>query len=102
MPTITCPMCQGAVTLPEDEAAALCSDCHDMTDQQLADELEKRVERAVHIALRAVEDKTTYARWLREQGKPVNVELKQAEEAARLLREVLSRGVRATDRPASG
>ena len=94
MATITCPMCLSEVVLPEHEAAALCVGCHDMTEQELAEELEKRVERALHLALRAVDDKTTYARWLREQGKPVNLELSQAEESAQLLREILQRTTR--------
>ena len=86
---ITCPVCQSRVALEGDDVRALCGDCHDMSEEQLAEELQKRVDRAVWAALRAVEDQAAYVRWAADQGKQVPPDAEDSEQSAALLRRIL-------------
>lgn len=85
---ITCPMCQGTVVL-SDGVRSLCRDCHDMTDAELAAEVQKRVDRTLWVALRAVEDQAAYFRLQQSRGLVAPSEYEEAVEAAEVLGDIL-------------
>ncbi len=88
--SITCPMCQMDVSLQRGQAEALCGDCHDLDEVQLGEEVQRRVDRALWSAVRAMEDQAAYVRWAQTEGKPAPGGEQVAGDAA-VLRSILDR-----------
>ena len=89
--TITCPLCSASVELRPGEAEAICEDAHDLSADELGAEVQRRVERALWAAVRALDDQAAYARWAEQNGKKVPPGADRAAQDTTLLRSILSR-----------
>lgn len=86
--SITCPLCAGPVALTEG-VRALCHDCHGMTDEEMAAEIQKRVDRTIWVALRAIEDQAAYYRLQQQRGQEPPKQYEATLQAAEMLGDIL-------------
>lgn len=95
MTSIACPVCSGPVELDGDRPACLIG--HDFRPEALRVATQSTADRALWMAVRALEDATSAARWM--HGRPGIAERKpylrqsitSGEQAALVLRELISR-----------
>lgn len=94
MPSISCPVCAGPVDLDVDRPRCLIG--HDFEADELPMATQRAADRALWMAIRALEDATSAARWILErpeiaETKPyLRDSVDEGEKAAHVLRELIA------------
>lgn len=94
MPSISCPVCAGPVDLDEDRPSCLIG--HEFEPDELPLATQRAADRALWMAIRALEDATSAARWILErpeiaERKPyLRDKVDEGDRAANMLRELIA------------